>query len=245
MKTMEITFVTFTCYFLALSFVVAQKDVGNLTVTTPLPTKGLNLTSTAVTVNSTADTVDSNLTQSNDTITKTPAAAATPEGTTHLQLTPSKNITATGKNHTSLTTHVPTVTARTTLSQQTTGSHKNSSETTVITVSPPRTVNTTSHSLNRTAPGLGLDKSEMSMTVLFSVILLVFVMALVLFVFRRCKHKIQYLHQPLTNTDDADGLEADEDSLVISGGLYDGHPTNDNAATASNEQSQFRLEFLH
>lgn len=38
---------------------------------------------------------------------------------------------------------------------------------------------------------------------------------------------------------------ADDDILVISGGLYDGHPIYDHVPTASEDQSQFRLEFLH
>ncbi|KAI9524456.1 hypothetical protein NQZ68_018139 [Dissostichus eleginoides] len=63
----------------------------------------------------------------------------------------------------------------------------------------------------------------------------------------RCKHNIQYLHQPLNNTDDtADAFVADDDTLVISGGLYDGHPIYDNVPEApAADRSQFRLQFLH
>ena len=43
----------------------------------------------------------------------------------------------------------------------------------------------------------------------------------------------------------ADAFVADDDTLVISGGLYDGHPIYDNVPTVSEDQSQFRLEFLH
>lgn len=50
--------------------------------------------------------------------------------------------------------------------------------------------------------GLGLNISDFNLTVLFSVVLGVFALALVVFMFHRCKHKIQYLHQPLNNTDD-------------------------------------------
>lgn len=113
------------------------------------------------------------------------------------------------------------------------------------------------------------------MTIVFSAVLGVFAMALVLFMFQKCKHKIQYLPQPLTNSDDAgkgshlshnhykisylrltvekkkntefltDAFVTDEDTLVISGGLYDGHPIYDNVPTAQERDSQFRLEFLH
>lgn len=50
--------------------------------------------------------------------------------------------------------------------------------------------------------GLGLNASEKNMTIVFSVALGVFALVLVVFVFHRCKHKIQYLHQPLNNTGD-------------------------------------------
>lgn len=50
--------------------------------------------------------------------------------------------------------------------------------------------------------GLGLNMSDKNMTILFSVVLGVFALALVGFMFHRCKHKIQYFHQPLHNTDD-------------------------------------------
>lgn len=49
---------------------------------------------------------------------------------------------------------------------------------------------------------LRLNISEKNMTILFSVVLGVFAVALVAFMFHKCKHKIQYLHQPLDNTDD-------------------------------------------
>lgn len=42
-----------------------------------------------------------------------------------------------------------------------------------------------------------------------------------------------------------DAFVADDDTLVISGGLYDGHPIYDNVPTASADESQFHLEFLH
>ncbi len=47
-----------------------------------------------------------------------------------------------------------------------------------------------------------LNISEKNMTIVFSVLLGVFAMALVVFMFHKCKHKIQYLHQPLNNPND-------------------------------------------
>lgn len=122
--------------------------------------------------------------------------------------------------------------------------------------------------------GFGLNISEKNMTLVLSVALGVVVVALVVFMFYRCKVKIQFLHQPLDNTNDTgklplhlivqsiqsilliisskntyltptEGFGADDDTLVISGGLYDGHPIYDNIPTPPEDQSQFRLEFLH
>lgn len=43
----------------------------------------------------------------------------------------------------------------------------------------------------------------------------------------------------------ADEFGADGDTLIISGGLYDGNPICDNVPTSPEDQSQFHLEFLH
>lgn len=36
---------------------------------------------------------------------------------------------------------------------------------------------------------------------------------------------------------------SDDDTLVISGGLYDAHPIYDNVPTLSDDQYEYRLEF--
>lgn len=114
------------------------------------------------------------------------------------------------------------------------------------TANSSHTVNTTSVSVYGTTQGLGLNLSDKNMTILFSVIFGVFALAMVVgLVLHRCKHRIQFLHQPLHNTDDTDAFMAEDDALVISGGLYDGHPIYDNVPAASADQSQFRLQFLH
>uniref|UniRef100_A0A3B4ZMR4 Sodium-coupled monocarboxylate transporter 1-like n=1 Tax=Stegastes partitus TaxID=144197 RepID=A0A3B4ZMR4_9TELE len=101
------------------------------------------------------------------------------------------------------------------------------------------------------------------------VVLGVFMAALLMFVFHKCKQKLQFMHQPLHNTGKwlssiiqsmqaisfviklkisvsypTDEFVADDDTLVISGGLYDGHPIYDNVPSAPGDQSQFRLEFI-
>lgn len=257
---MDTIFAALTCYLLAISFAVVQTQTKNLTITPTITTPGLNLTATATSSNSTVYvTVISNLTDNtspftsttrdNETFTKTTAAAT--ENTSHLQTSLSTTIMTPLTNSTSKTTTqptpgTPTFTALTTPVNQTTAGFKSTPDTTVITATnSSHTVNSTSDSTDRTTQGLGLNISEKNMTIVFSVVLGVFALALVVFMFHRCKHKIQYFHQPLNDTDDTDAFVADDDTLVISGGLYDGHPIYDNVPTAPAEQSQFRLQFLH
>ncbi|KAM8914931.1 uncharacterized protein AB9W97_012104 isoform 1-T2 [Spinachia spinachia] len=121
-------------------------------------------------------------------------------------------------------------------------------------IAAPRTSNSTSTTATPPAPptssmqtavlhGLRLNISEKSMTVAFSSVLGVLGLAVVVFMFHKCKHKIQYLHQPLNSTGDTDDFVADDDTLVISGGLYDGHPIYDNVPPVPADQSQFPLHF--
>ncbi|GAA6216781.1 flocculation protein FLO9-like [Lates japonicus] len=133
----------------------------------------------------------------------------------------------------------------TTTAIQTTAGYISTPATTVITTAnSSHIVSTTSDSVDSITQGFGLNTSEKNMTIVFSVALGVFGLALVMFMFHRCKQKIQYLHQPLNNTD-GDAFVADDDTLIISGGLYDGHPIYDNVPEAPEDRSQFRLEFLH
>ncbi|XP_042364450.1 sialomucin core protein 24-like isoform X2 [Plectropomus leopardus] len=249
-------FASLACSLLALSFVVAQT---NLTVTPSVTTPSLNLTHTMVTSsNSTVSvTVISNLTENTTPLTSTTwdnetftgTTATTTQSTSHLQTTQSETVMTTLTNSTSQTTTAPgtpTFTALTTPSTQTTVGYISTPDATVITTAnSSHTVNTTPESVYRTTQGLGLNIPEKNMTILFSVVLGVLALALVVFMFHRCKHRIQYLHQPLNNTDDTDTFEADDDTLVISGGLYDGHPIYDNVPPSPAGQSQFRLQFLH
>ncbi|KAI4826768.1 hypothetical protein KUCAC02_030201 [Chaenocephalus aceratus] len=240
------------CCLLALSIAVVQAE--NITTIRPIiPTSRSNMTNGTM-VPSPNSTVISNLTgntapftsTTRDNETYTGSTAATNESTSHpSQATALTNttsqITTTPGNRT------PTLTAQTTPATQTTAGNMSTPTATVITTATSsHTVNTTSDSMNRTTHGLRLNISEKNMTIVFSVVLGVFALALVGFMFRRCKHNIQYLHQPLNNTDDTDAFVADDDTLVISGGLYDGHPIYDNVPEApAADRSQFRLQFFH
>nr|XP_046239063.1 sialomucin core protein 24-like [Scatophagus argus] len=258
---MDTIFSTQASYLLALSFVMAQTENGNLTMApttanSDLPFLGnlTHMTAMPNISNFTAQgTTTSNLTENetpfpsmtwdNETFTKT--TAATTESTINLQTSQSTTIVTPLTNSTPLTTTTHN-TPTTTPAMPTTAGYTSTPDTTVTTANSSHTVNTTSDSVDETTQAdLPLDISEKSMTILFSVVLGVLATALVVFMFHKCKQKIQYLHQPLNNSDDTDAFATDDDTLVISGGLYDGHPIYDNVPTVPADQSQFRLEFLH
>ncbi|XP_068568601.1 sialomucin core protein 24-like isoform X2 [Cebidichthys violaceus] len=257
---MDTIFVTLACYLLAIPFAVAQTQTDKVTVTPAITTPDLNMTLTATMLpssNSTGHmTVISNSTENTTPFTSTTrdnrtfpnATAAPPESTSPLQTSQSTTNGTPLTNSTSPTTttpDTPTSTALTTSTRTTVGYISTTDTTVITTANSSHTVNTTSGSMGTTTQGLRLNISEKSMTIVFSVVLGVFALAMVVFMFHRCKHKIQYLHQPLNNTGDTDEFVADDDTLVISGGLYDGHPIYDNVPTAPADQSQFRLQFLH
>ncbi|XP_036839146.1 sialomucin core protein 24-like isoform X3 [Oncorhynchus mykiss] len=121
------------------------------------------------------------------------------------------------------------------------------------------TANATSAAI--TVPGFGLDNSEKGMTVFFSVVLGVFVLGIFMYMLNRWNQMRQYSHRPLYNNSEAEvgGSLAADDTLVISGGLYDGsqiyNPTMTTTDMTEDEfnfdnrlhvsqRSQFRLEFL-
>ncbi|KAK5603488.1 hypothetical protein CRENBAI_006325 [Crenichthys baileyi] len=244
---METILAPLICYLLVLSFEVEHVESQN--VKTPPAHPGSNLTeftTTSTLSNSTgAPTTFSNstedaakytsTTQKNETFTTTVAAT---ENTSQHQ---------TSQSATSLTSPTPTMTYSTlTITTQTiqTTTHVITSDTPVnSTINSSPTITTSAYSVN-TTEGLRLNIPERNMTIIFSGMLGLFAVAVVMIMFYKCKHKIQYLHQPLTTTDDTDGFVADDDTLVISGGLYDGHPIYDNVPPPPAEQSQFHLEFL-
>ncbi|XP_022597886.1 flocculation protein FLO9-like [Seriola dumerili] len=253
---MDTIFATVACCLLAVSFAEAHTEKMNLTIMPTTTTPGLNLnhTSTLVTSSNTTvhATVISNISEDttsftsttwdNGTFNETTSHPQTSQSTTVLNpLTRSSLLTTTTPG-----THTSSFTAVTMPVIQSTAGYISTPDTSVITTAnSSNTVNTTSDSVDRITQGFGLDISEKNMTIVFSVALGVFGVALVIFMFHRCKQKIQYLHQPLNNTNDTDAFVADDDTLIISGGLYDGHPIYDNVPTAPEDQSQFRLEFLH
>lgn len=116
-----------------------------------------------------------------------------------------------------------------------------------------------------------LSGPEKDITIVFSVALAVVLAVLSVCALRRCHSRSQFAHQPLDQSGDMSkklGFHAslhanvfsnvllssfqtlptgtfvsDDDTLVISGGLYDAHPIYDNVPTPSDEQHEYRLEF--
>ncbi|XP_008278374.1 integumentary mucin A.1-like isoform X2 [Stegastes partitus] len=242
---------TLACCLLALSFAVPTTENNALSITTPSATTDFNLTQvTTVQTSHLTDTADftedvtENTATTVDSGTFTKTTAATTENTSQAQTPQSTTILPPLTNSAPLettipTTQTPTLTALTTQVIQTTAGNTRSPDTPAITTESSSF--TTSGSVDRTSKGSDLNTSEKSMTIVFSVVLGVFMAALLMFVFHKCKQKLQFMHQPLHNTDE---FVADDDTLVISGGLYDGHPIYDNVPSAPGDQSQFRLEFI-
>ena len=169
LMTMDTILPTLVCYFLAISFAVAQTENGKLPSTTAIITSDLNLTNTTAPVTPSYSTVhetvtdltdnttpSTSMTQHSDTFTTT---AATIESKSPLHTSQSTSIMTPLTNSTSLTsttpgTHTPTFTAMTTPAMQTTGGYISTPDTTVITTAnSSHTVNTTSVSPDGTTQG--------------------------------------------------------------------------------------------
>uniref|UniRef100_A0A8C3G597 Uncharacterized protein n=1 Tax=Cyclopterus lumpus TaxID=8103 RepID=A0A8C3G597_CYCLU len=251
---MDTIFATLACCLLLIPFAVAQTQEEQSTVGPTIPSPDINTTHTtattlpsanstghiAVITNSTESTTPFTATTQKNNETSADATAATSESTSRLQTSQSTaNVTpqTNGTSPTTATHGTPTATALTT------------TQTTVGYISTALTF--VSFFFSLALQDLRLNISEKNMTIVFSVVLGVFAVAVVVFMLHKCKHKIQYLHQPLNNTGDAGKvfpfvmhsvhIRSYDDTLVISGGLYDGHPIYDNVPTAPEDQSQFRL----
>ncbi|XP_043977036.1 sialomucin core protein 24-like [Gambusia affinis] len=234
-------------FLLALSFKMAHTDNQNVTFTTP-PNLGLNLTEFTVAstslnstvtpttlLNSTKDTAEYTSTKhGNNTFSTTVAAT---ENTSQHQTSQSATLTSPTGNG-SLNTTTPTVQSPTlTITTQTIHTMDTTFDATLgSTVNSPHSMTTSTVSVNATE-GLRLNISERNMTIIFSGMLGLFALTIVMIMFYKCKHKFQYLHQPLDTTDGTDGFVLDDDNLVISGGLYDAHPIYDNVPPTSAEPS--------
>ncbi|XP_062853220.1 sialomucin core protein 24-like [Trichomycterus rosablanca] len=148
------------------------------------------------------------------------------------------------------------VTARTPSLTETTG--HNGNESTSNSTSVYFTTGTTldNKTGNETA-GAGLTHSEKSLTIMFSVVLGVIVLLvfgqIVYRVTRSKQRRVQYSHHPLFNENTGEQFMVQDDTLVISGGLYNGPQIYNSTVTAINDDqqtfvytpTQFRLELLN
>ncbi|XP_051996576.1 uncharacterized protein LOC127653836 [Xyrauchen texanus] len=158
-----------------------------------------------------------------------------------------------------------TSTAITSLNNITHSSNKSTSSNTTPAPKPTENAATTLIPNNTTlfneSQGAGMNHSEKSLTILFSILLGVIVLIILgLFVYksgRRNQRRIQYTHRRLQNEDTGEQFTVPDDTLVISGGLYDGPQIYNPTMTVQNEDefqtdepghayrhTQFRLEFL-
>ncbi|XP_047188736.1 sialomucin core protein 24-like [Scophthalmus maximus] len=242
-------------YLLAISLALAQTETRDSTIT-PTSPPGLNFTQTTALLRLSDATVGASVTPNvNENTTPFPSTTwdreTIDDSTVHPTASQSTTVLTPLTESSSPTTatpgaHTPIFTELTIPVSQTTAGYTITPDTTLVTTAnSSHTANTTSALVDRTTHGFGLNISEQNITIVFSVALGVFAVALVIVMSHRCKQKVQYLHQPFTNSDDPDAFVADDDTLIISGGLYDGHPIYDNVPTVSDDQSQFRLQFLH
>ncbi|CAN9511764.1 unnamed protein product [Ophioblennius macclurei] len=243
---MDTTVAVFALCLLALA-PLAQTGNETLTLTPPTITSPFDLTDTTTALTP-ANSTANEATPSATTEAMTQSANTSPTQATSSAESPTERTSSSQSSTTSplvtnatASTQLSTSNVTTTEANQTTETYKSTSAASHST----HAVTTTSVPEIKTTRGSGLKLSERRLTIVFSVILGTCVaVVMIVLIFNKCKHKIQYLHQPLDNADNSDGFVADGDTLVISGGLYDGHPIYDNVPPPSADQSQFRLEFL-
>ncbi|KAM9524480.1 uncharacterized protein ACWYII_043578 isoform 1-T1 [Salvelinus alpinus] len=240
------------------TYTTAMPTPSNVTVDGALSTTSYHNSSQ----NSTGTTAHSAV-QDNSTTTTAPAESSNPT----TESTPSA--LAPTANATSAAITVPGIVPSTPPTTQAAKSTENQSSTSNIppqqsTKNLPQTTNaatsmtTATHNVTQ---GFGLDNSEKGMTVFFSVVLGVFVLGIFMYTLNRWNQMRQYSHRPLYNNSEGEvgGSLAADDTLVISGGLYDGsqiyNPTMTTTDMTEDEfnldnrlhvsqPSQFRLEFL-
>uniref|UniRef100_A0A3Q2CV33 Uncharacterized protein n=1 Tax=Cyprinodon variegatus TaxID=28743 RepID=A0A3Q2CV33_CYPVA len=224
---METILAPLVFYLLLMSFQKAHTE--NLTL---FSTTDLNLTEFSTTTAS----FDSTGTQTEETDTYTSTNPNNQTFTTTLASTENTSEHQTPQSATTMTssTKLPTT--------QSSASSTQTSQTTTAFISTPDTsypllpfaLSVLSTPYLSISLGLKLNISERNLTIIFSGMLGLFALATVMIMLYKCKHKLQYLHQPLHTTDDTGKTD---DTLVISGGLYDGHPIYDNLPPPHEEQS--------
>ncbi|XP_056606368.1 sialomucin core protein 24-like [Triplophysa dalaica] len=248
-------------------------------ITPPGTAESLNTTGNYTENN--VSTPSSHLINGSSTTSATPMTPTRPQNTTS---DPKQtNVTVSGStvkpnetttqiyNTTKTSTSSPTTTVNVSTTAITSRNNTPYSSTTVLTTlttplvtKPTEKTSTTVTQNNSTAinkSSVGLSSSEKSLTVLFSALLgLIVLIVLVYFMHKyrkRNQTRVQYTHRRLQSDDTGEQYAGADDTLVISGGLYDGPQIYNPTMTVQNEEefqadasgfgyasSQFRLEFL-
>ncbi|XP_056316445.1 sialomucin core protein 24-like isoform X2 [Danio aesculapii] len=244
-----------------------QTDESRKSATTapPLNTTG-NQTANNASISSSNSTYSDNTTTQNSSTTQmTPSVSMnSTSGATLSKLTVTASTehppTTENDNTTQLVTSSTTTTnsAAVTSTNSTEKTTASSTKPVTITTAITYTVQNSTHSV---IDSQGLNRSEQSLTIFFSVLLgLIVLVTLVHFVYKFSRSKersIQYTHRRLQNEDTGEPFAVADDTMVISGGLYDGPQIYNPTMTVQNEEefqtdaygfgsipTQFRLEFL-
>ncbi|XDV35377.1 hypothetical protein PO909_005339 [Leuciscus waleckii] len=190
--------------------------------------------------------------ESNATVT---GSAVQPNSTENAQTTQSVTFTTININSTAGTS-----TDNSTHSNNETATSSTAPVTKPTAITSPTVTQNGTTSFNESQGG-GLNHSEKSLTILFSILLGVIVLVILMnfaYKYGRSKERsIQYTHRRLQNEDTGEPFAMPDDTLVISGGLYDGPQIYNPTMTVQNEEeiqtgipgfasrpTQFRLEFL-
>ncbi|XP_039548071.1 sialomucin core protein 24-like isoform X2 [Pimephales promelas] len=207
----------------------------------------LNTQTTPTGINSTLGPI-----QGNTTVTGSPVQ---PNSTENTQTTQSATFTTIKINSTAVTS-----------TDNSTHSNNETATSSTTPVTEPTAITSSTITQNATtffneSQGGGLNHSEKSLTVLFSILLGVIVLVILMnFVYKYGRSKersIQYTHRRLQNEETGEPFALPDDTLVISGGLYDGPQIYNPTMTVQNEEeyqtnilgsasrpTRFRLEFL-
>lgn len=240
-----------------------HESLKNATTAPPLNATGNHTANNASNASSNSVYSNNTTTQSSSTTQMTPTVSTNnTSGTTlsNLTVTASAEHPTTTENDkvtssTTTTTNLTAVASTNSTEKATLLSTKPVTETTAITYTVP---NSTHSVIDSQA---GLNRSEQSLTIFFSVLLcLIVLVTLVHFVYKFSRSKersIQYTHRRLQNDDTGEPFAVADDTMVISGGLYDGPQIYNPTMTVQNEEefqtdaygfasrpTQFRLEFL-
>ncbi|KAL0978765.1 hypothetical protein UPYG_G00174900 [Umbra pygmaea] len=259
-----------TCFLITISLVTTKTNLESPTETgmTVTPSKASSVTTftTTVTSNQTDTTATSNYTsvtfQTTIYANSTQSSNGTTQNTDHSNSTTS----APPESSSNPRTTQPTASAFTTIAPTTQAAKTTEIHTPSIsppehsTKNQPETHTTIwmTKGMHNDKQDSGLNKSEKSITIFFSVMLGVFIFGISMYLFSRCKQNRQYSHRLLYNNADVGVPLAADDTLVISGGLYDGTAIYNPTMTTSMEDadsfdnhlrgpqsSQFRMELVN